>query len=305
MTDAQKDTRQCTGESLLTSLEAALEAMRDSLENDGEETAPDALRNAFGRDCASAEGDGLLAAAILRERVGVDLKELAWLTGYGAHLESPALTGHDLEALQAFRRAAHRDREALERGFSALVAADWRSASDVERSKARRRLAQRWGICLLAAAVGLAGVFGWQQKRQAALLTKMNSAKAQTARQALILLSQAAWQAMRFQNLPLAAIAPDMTANCAGLDVRATLPNHPCREAWATGRQAIFRASIPAPGKGIDAPSEIFFDPWGGPYVVESAANPPAVRSAGPDGRLDTSDDVVAPVPYWRGLDGN
>ncbi len=321
MTDAQKDLRQYRGECLKASLEAALTALRNALEDDGED----------GPSQASSTGHATVAEALCA-RVQADLEELARLTGHGAPLESlapaalleelplagcpkttrragnactAALTGPGLEALQAFRRAALRDRETLEGQLTGLAATQWRSASDAKRCLESRRLALRLGAWLLGAAVALAGIWGWQHQRQATLTAQVNKVKAETARQALLLLSQAAWQATRVQNKPLAALAPDMSADCAVLNVQATLPNHPCRIAWATVRQAIFHAAIPAPSAVWNAPSEIFFDPWGGPYVVESAANPPTVRSAGPDGRLGTADDILVPVPYWAAPGGN
>jgi len=294
MTDAQKDSRQFRGQRLLASLRERLSAMRLALEEED-------LPAAAGDDGHGADmGSGGLPGAVARQAgIRRDLAELAQLTEYAPGLESAARSGLDRDALQAFRRAAMRDTEALERRFAALAATTWRSASDAERAKACRTSALRWGIWLLAAAIALAGWTGWQRQRQAALRAGLDAVKAESARQALMLISQAAWQAMHAGKRPLAAIAPDMTADCAGIDVRATLPNHPCRQAWDRDRQAIFQACIPSPGLPWNAPSEIFFDPWNSPYVLESAATPPTVRSAGPDGRLGTADDIAAPVPYW------
>jgi len=294
MHDCEKDARQFQGCRLLAALDATLAAMRQALEDQDLPSTPQG-----DRPPGVPSADALLTALDQRTAILEYLAALARLAEHVTPLESPPHDGFDPEALQAFRRAALRDAETLGRRLKTLADTRWRSRADNERLRNCRSAALRIGIWLLAGAVALAGWTGWQRHRQAALKAELDLTKTETTRQALRLISQAAWQAMRNRGEPLTAIAPDMTAQCAGIDVQATLPNHPCRQAWAQARQAIFQAAIPSPGLPWNAPSEIFFDPWNAPYVLESAANPPTIRSAGPDGRLGTPDDIVVPIPFW------
>jgi type II secretory pathway pseudopilin PulG len=221
-------------------------------------------------------------------------------------LETASHGGTDAEALQAFRRAAGLDLEKLESRYRFLCSREWRSVADEKRDATVRRTAWSWALWLSLASVLLAVWWGWQWSRQEAARAEINTAKSVTASQAVKLVSMTAWLAQKTQNKPLSAFARDMTAECSGIDVRQTLPNHPCREAWVYNRHSIFKASIPSPGQPIDAPSEIFFDPWGAPYLLLiPATGLSKIVSAGPDGRLGTPDDVGVDIPYWRlGEDG-
>jgi len=216
-------------------------------------------------------------------------------------LEAASHGGTDPEALQSFRRAAGADLEKLENRYRSVCSGEWRSAADEKREAAVRRAGRNWALWLSLISILLAAWWGWQWLRQEAALAEINAAKSLTALQAVKLVSMTAWLAQRNHNKPLTAFARDMTAECSGMDVRQTLPNHPCREAWVSNRHSIFKAAIPAPGQPIDAPSEIFFDPWGAPYLLLiPATGLPKIVSAGPDGRLGTPDDVGVDIPYWR-----
>jgi len=222
-----------------------------------------------------------------------------------ATLRAPGLAAWtDQDSLQRFRRAALSDLERLERELASRQECDWRSNADVNRQRAVRRVSLRWGASLALAAMLLAVWWGWQRARQEASQILMNRAKTEVAAQAVKLISLAGWLAQKTQGKPLSAMAQDMSASCAGINLRETPPDSPCREAWAANRQALFRGVIPEPGKPVDAPSEIFFDPWGAPYVLlipESGPPRPAqVVSAGPDGFLGTPDDVSTDIPAWN-----
>ena len=206
----------------------------------------------------------------------------------------------DLETLQAFRRAAVADLERLESDYARRCAGPWRSGADERREQAVRRYCLRWGAALGVAAALMAGWWGWQWSRQETARKQVNLARSQTAAQAVRLVSLAGRLAQKAQGKTLGDIAPDMSEACAGIDVQKIYPNHPCREAWAASSHALFRASIPAPGKPVDAPSEIFSDPWGAPYVLLiPASGPGRIVCAGPDGRVGTPDDVAADIPSW------
>jgi hypothetical protein len=45
------------------------------------------------------------------------------------------------------------------------------------------------------------------------------------------------------------------------------------------------------------SPSSIITDPWGATYTIECLGDDVVVRSAGPDGKPNTPDDLVAPEP--------
>ncbi|MFZ5428517.1 MAG: hypothetical protein ACOZEN_16255 [Thermodesulfobacteriota bacterium] len=209
--------------------------------------------------------------------------------------------GADPQSLQDFRRAALDGLETLRNRFNALCAGPWHSNADASRRASVRRASARLALCCAVAMAALAGWWGWQERREAHALAMLDQAKAGTASQAVKLISMTAWLAVKTQGKPLGELARDMSGDCSGVNVDLTLPNHPCRQAWAGNGHAIFRASIPAPGEPVDCPSELFFDPWGGPYVLVIPSGGRArALSAGPDGLVGTPDDIVADIPYWE-----
>jgi hypothetical protein len=229
------------------------------------------------------------------------LEQLGKLLTEEGPLEAASHRETDPESLQAFRRAAGIDLEKLESRYRSTCSGVWRSAADETREAAVRGATRSWALWLSLVSVLLAVWWGWQWSRQETARVEIDRAKSVTASQAVKLISMTAWLAQKTQGKSLSALAKDMAAECSGIDLRQTLPNHPCREAWVYNRHRIFTAAIPSPGQPIDAPSEIFYDPWGGPYVVLiPEVGSPRVVSAGPDGRLGTPDDVGVDVPYWR-----
>jgi hypothetical protein len=249
---------------------------------------------------AALEADELVRALGLRQDLLIGLDALAVLTGAQFPLESPGVRRTDLEALQAFRRAAGRDLERLDAARTALCRSSWRSPADETREAAARVLAARVlaGVLLLSAL--LAAWWGWQRYGLAASRAAVDAARTATAREGVKLISLGAWLAAKNTGKPLAELAADMTGECAAFDLRKAPPSHPCSQAWARNRMAFFRGSIPAPGAPMDPPAEIFFDPWDAPYVLVLPKDGPArIVSAGPDGLLGTPDDVAALIPYW------
>lgn len=246
------------------------------------------------------EKDDLAESLDLRQAALEAITTLGGLTGADRPLEAAAIARTDLDALQAFRRAAGRDLERLDAAREALCRASWRSSTDEAREAAvRSQTASILALLLLLTAL-LAAWQGWQRQRTSAANEAVNAAKAATAREGVKLISLGAWLAVKNTGKPLAELAPDMRDECAAFDLKKALPNHPCSEAWARNRMALFRAAIPAPGASIDPPAEIFFDPWGAPYVLAVPKEGPAsIVSAGPDGLLHTPDDVAALIPYW------
>jgi type II secretory pathway pseudopilin PulG len=215
-------------------------------------------------------------------------------------LRSAGLLEADPEGLQAFRRAALHDLEELEGGYARLCAAHWRSGADEARSRAVCTVRKRSGWALGLAAALLACWWGWQGTVAERARTELDRAKSETAAEGVRLIGMAAWVAMKTQGKPLSEIAKDMSGECSDVDVRNTLPNHPCREVWSANSQALFLSAVPRPGAPVDAPSEVFSDPWGNPYILLIPKDgPPRVVSAGPDGRLGTADDVGVDVPDW------
>ncbi|MBI4804978.1 MAG: hypothetical protein HY795_07060 [Desulfovibrio sp.] len=282
-TDIDAESRKQAGESLIVQLRLCLADMRSCLEA------------------------GHTADAIIQRNVVLPLLEqLGKLLSQEGPLEAVSHSGTDPETLQAFRRAAGVDLEKMESRYRSVCSGEWRSVADEKREAAVRREGRNWALWLGITSLLLAAWWGWQWSRQEAARAEIDAAKSVTASQAVKLVSITAWLAQKTQGKPLAAFARDMTPDCSGIDVRQTLPNHPCREAWVFNRHSIFKAAIPAPGQPIDAPSEIFFDPWGAPYLLLiPPAGLPRIVSAGPDGRLGTPDDVGVDIPYWRlGEDG-
>ena len=215
-------------------------------------------------------------------------------------LRSAGLREADPEGLQAFRRAAMHDLEELEGGYARLCAAQWRSGADEAGSRAVRSVRKRSGWALGLAAALLACWWGWQESVAERVRTELDRAKSETAAEGVRFIGMAAWTAMKTQGKPLSEIAKDMSGECSDTGVRNSLPNHPCREVWSANSQALFLSAVPRPGAPVDAPSEVFSDPWGNPYILLIPKDgPPRVVSAGPDGRLGTADDVGADIPDW------
>lgn len=308
--DFDLERRKQMAQSYILSARRGLEAMRESLEPASADATLEAITQRDATLAALLELDALVcgdddttsSCNTYRDSSSMLSRWISGLRPRPAALRAPGLAAWaDQESLQRFRRAALSDLERLERELEKRLTRSWRSNADENRQRAVRRACLRWGAGLGLAAVLLAVWWGWQRSRQEAALVQVTHARTKVAAQAVKLISLAGWLAQKTQGKPLSAIAQDMSGACSGIDVQKTFPNHPCREAWATNRHAVFRAVIPKPGKPVDAPSEVFPDPWGAPYVLLiPEAGPPRVVSAGPDGFIGTPDDVSADIPYWK-----
>lgn len=309
--DLDLERRKHTALSLIQDARRRLEAMRVCLEPASADGALEALtqRGAVLQAIVSLgtmlRGDyESTPKCITNSKQSFFLGRFTGLRSRPAALRAPELAAWtDQESLQRFRRAALSDLERLERELASRQECDWRSNADENRQRAVRRASLRWGASLALAAMLLAVWWGWQRSRQEASLIMMNRAKTEVAAQAVKLISLAGWLAQKTQGKPLSAMVQDMSASCAGIDLRETAPDSSCRQAWAANRQALFRGAIPEPGKPVDAPSEVFFDPWGAPYVLlipeSGQPRPSQVVSAGPDGFIGTRDDVSVDIPAW------
>lgn len=304
--DLDLERRKQMGQSLILDARRGLDAMREALEPASGAGALDALEprgvvlEAISRLDAllRADDEPTVDCNTNRQQTSL-LARIARFRTRPARPRAPGLTAWtDQESLQRFRRAALNDLERLERELEKRQTREWHSVADENRLRAVRRACLRWGACLGLAAVLLAVWWGWQRTREDTALVQVNRARTEVAAQAAKLVSLAGWLAQKTQDKPLSAITRDMSGACAGINVQKTLPNHPCREAWAANRNALFGAIIPEPGKPVDAPSEIFSDPWGAPYVLLIPESGPArLVSAGPDGFIGTPDDVSADIP--------
>ncbi|MFP5221445.1 MAG: hypothetical protein ACLGSA_04085 [Acidobacteriota bacterium] len=309
--DLALERRKLAAQSFIADARRGLEAMREALEPATGSGSLEAIspRNAvldaiLGLDALLRGDDESPSNRTTERKHGLWAGRFTGSRTRPTVLRSPALTAWtDLESLQRFRRAAIRDLDRLERELAKRQARQWHSGADENRQRAMRRECLRWGACLGLAVVLLAGWWGWQRSRQEATLIRLNSARVETAAQAVRLISMAGGLAQKTRGRPLADIVPDMSGPCAGIDVQKTMPDHPCRAAWAMASHAIFRAAVPPPGRPLDAPSEVFSDPWGAPYVLlipeSGPPRPPHVVSAGPDGFIGTGDDVSADIPAW------
>jgi type II secretory pathway pseudopilin PulG len=274
--DFALETRKRQAEELLGGLSLGLEALRGSLER---WSAQDAASSVTERDALAQ-----------------DLHRLATMLEWEI---SPAgvQAWTDRESLQGFRRHALADLEGLRGRYAKLCAGPWRTAADEARERVVRTTARRWALPLCLCATLLAAWWGWQGWRQQAAEAEMDLARRDRAAQAVALIASTARRAQAAQGKLLTDMAQDMSQDCSGIDTRTILPNHPCRQAWDKNAQALFRASIPAPGAPVDAPSQVFTDPWGSPYVLLIPVQGKAkVVSPGPDGRVGTPDDVSADI---------
>lgn len=309
--DLDLERRKQMAQSLILDARRGLDAMRESLEPASGAGALDALEPRGVVLDAITRLDALLRADDEPNLNCNTYRQQTFLPGRIARsrlrpaaLRAPGLAAWtDQESLQRFRRAALGDLERLERELEKRQTREWRSGADANRHRAVRRACLRWGACLGLAAVLLVGWWGWQRTREETALVQVNRARTKVAAQAVKLISLAGWLAQKTQGQPLSAMAQDMSGNCAGIDIQKTFPNHPCREAWAANRNALFRSTIPEPAKPVATPSQIFSDPWGAPYVLlipeTGTPHPPRVVSAGPDGFIGTPDDVSEDIPVW------
>lgn len=206
--------------------------------------------------------------------------------------------GEDALALQAFRRQALHDVDALTGRLDGLIRGPWRTGEDERTDGLVRASARAWAAGLLAAALAL-GAWGlWQSHRAADLAARLDAAKIRTATGAVALIGSLAGEASANRGQPVSALVPDMAAACGGRDLRNLPADHPCRRAWAETLETLRRAVFPPPGDPMRLPTEILLDPWSSPYALLPGRDgqPPLAVSPGPDGVLGTADDIAAPV---------
>ncbi|GAB6038083.1 hypothetical protein JCM15519_26420 [Fundidesulfovibrio butyratiphilus] len=279
--DLDKEERKRCGEGLVRTLHVLFDRLRLELERE---------------DLQTAQGTARALAA--------DLARLDELVSGDVPPPAPTLPplpeSPDALAMQAFRRKACAAFEHFSRRLDALKSGPWRSRVDTDIRRAVSRQRFRHGLALAGVAL-IAGLWFWsQQSRIHAQELQVNQAKAQTAMNTLKFLSLAAWQAQNTSGKTLNELVRDMNVDCAGIDINASLPNSPCREDWVFNREALFTRFIPPPGETKHAPGEIYFDPWGGPYLVLiQPGRLPRIACAGPSGRLGDPGNLSVDVPYW------
>lgn len=280
-TPAQTRDRQVRCETLLAQAAVTLEALRDALDMAGRGTA-----------------SGTEQACLLAQRASRELQELAALTVLPGAVAGLDARWADAASLQAFRREGLAALERLQRRYDELCDGPWLSAGDTLARRAARRLSRRTLLALLAVAVVFGGWWQWQQRRMADQAALLESARANTAQEAVLLIGMAWAQAARVQGVAPAALLEPGDGGCLGADLRGAAPDNPCRQAWNRARARLFAQMVPVPGNTFPPPSEVLLDPWGSPYVLRlDAAGRAQVVSAGPDGRVGTADDVVQLIP--------
>ncbi|GFK94616.1 hypothetical protein NNJEOMEG_02463 [Fundidesulfovibrio magnetotacticus] len=274
----QQDARTLRAHLLARRLEEHLETMRQALE----EARP--------LDALTLRPQALSAARLLREAVE-DPSTLGMDSCEGASWSDEA-------SLQEQRRAGLRDLERLRARLARLERGPWRTGADRERRALVAATLRRFAATALILALALGLWWALQSWRITERTRALEAARLVTAREALDLTALNAWQARRLRGAPLKSFLPDMSGLCAGLDLRAATPDHPCRKAWAEGRETLFGAATPPGGRPIAAPSEVEADPWGAPYVLLLPGDgPDRVASAGPDGLLGSADDLIREIP--------
>ncbi len=182
----------------------------------------------------------------------------------------------------------------------------------LERRK-RRSLARVRLAALGAAALLLLGA-GWIAWRQAGLLRLPQAVQTEVYAQenlgtvlTLKRLSLIAHLAKVRRNALLATITGSSSseAACAGLkDLRGLPQSSPCRVGWEKALMGILSS---VPGDVPPTPEEEFLhDRWGAPYILNEAEETcvtndwcpeDVLRSAGPDGTVNTPDDLIVTIP--------
>lgn len=133
------------------------------------------------------------------------------------------------------------------------------------------------------------------------ILAFLDSQKLETARKDLAFLAQVAHIAKIKTNKTLLEITENNCSECpcrGEIDLRGLPVGQHCQRNWVHALAALWQA---ASGEspfdlrgGIILEKRLLRDPWGSPYALNE--NSDVLRSPGPDGLLDTPDDLVVPV---------
>jgi len=170
------------------------------------------------------------------------------------------------------------------------------------------------GLALVLCAV--AGWLGIRQMRLSALPQATSQAvMAQSVAQAHLRLKSLALTAylakVRGNSLLMDVTGkPDVESPCVGLsDLRGLPDSSPCAALWLQSLRRIWAAAIGPAAPPI--PEHLLRDPWGAPYLLNQSEEscghfgawcpPDAIRSAGPDGKPDTPDDITEAIPQLLG----
>lgn len=172
------------------------------------------------------------------------------------------------------------------------------------------------GLCLAAVLLCAAAWLGWREARLARLPGETRQAvlaeEAATARLRLKYISEAVYLAKVRRNSLLADITGtlDVESSCthAG-DLRGLPDSSPCAAKWRDALRRTWAAAFE--GDGPPLPEELARDPWGSPYILNQSEAScghygnwcphDVVRSAGPDGRPNTPDDIAETIPQHLG----
>lgn len=94
-------------------------------------------------------------------------------------------------------------------------------------------------------------------------------------------------------------MAASNVSSCTG-DIRGVNDSSPCAATWMNSWDAIVNEHEPS----MD-PSSYYRDAWNSPYIIDPNEGNPGctidtISSAGPDGIVGSSDDVVRGIPFDR-----
>ena len=179
----------------------------------------------------------------------------------------------------------------------------------------RRTRLRRVRLAGLVLAAGLCGAAVWLGTREVRLQALPSATDQDILRQEKLTASLdliALANTLYLAKLRSGKTLKDITGNagtenaCLQLDDLRRLPqDHPCRRDWREALEKVWRTAHP---QG-DAPLERRYekDPWGSPYLLGETeyicgsipgwCPQDSIRSAGPDGRPGTQDDLGYPVP--------
>lgn len=184
------------------------------------------------------------------------------------------------------------------------------------REKAAIRRVRLAGLAALALLLGAAAWLGWREAGLAGLPARTGeAAAAQASSETLLRLKQfahVAYLAKVRQNALLFDLLGqrDLEGLCVGeADLRGLPDNSPCAAGWQEALETIWTSAFGADAPPI--PGELRRDRYGSPYLINQSefscgrygawCPPDAVRSAGPDGRAGTPDDIQAAIAQHLG----